>query len=73
MRNGIVYYPKSSNRGDDIQSYAAILLIEDAVFCDREQLNLIRTPTKLLCNGWFMEKRAKIALRPSVKVRLKKF
>ena len=42
MRNGIVYYPKSSNRGDDIQSYAAILLIEDAVFCDREQLNLIR-------------------------------
>lgn len=58
MRNGIVYYPKSSNRGDDIQSYAAILLIEDAVFCDREQLNLIRTPTKLLCNGWFMEKGA---------------
>ena len=56
MRNGIVYYPKSSNRGDDIQSHAAILLIEDAVFCDREQLNLIRTPTKLLCNGWFMEK-----------------
>ena len=55
MRNGIVYYPKSSNRGDDIQSYAAILLIEDAVFCDREQLNLIRKPTKLLCNGWFME------------------
>ena len=36
MRNGIVYYPKSSNRGDDIQSYAASLLTEDEL-CDREQ------------------------------------
>jgi len=55
MRNGIVFYPKSSNRGDDIQSYAASLLIEDCVLCDREKLNLIKIPTKLLCNGWFME------------------
>ena len=55
MRNGIVYYPKSSNRGDDIQSYAASLLTEGAELCDREKLNLIEIPTKLLCNGWFME------------------
>ena len=54
MRHGIVYYPKSGNRGDDIQSYAASLLTEDAVLCDREQLNDIKIPTKLLCNGWFM-------------------
>ena len=55
MRNGIVYYPNSRNRGDDIQSYAALLLIEDAALCDREHLNNIDKPTKLLCNGWFME------------------
>ena len=36
MRNGIVYYPKSSNKGDDIQSYAASLLTKDAELCDRE-------------------------------------
>lgn len=55
MRQGIVYYPNSSNRGDDIQTYAASLLTEDAMLCDREHLNDIKTPTKLLCNGWFME------------------
>ena len=55
MRNGIVYYPKSNNRGDDIQSYAALILTEGAELCDREKLNLIEIPTKLLCNGWFME------------------
>ena len=55
MRNGIVYYPNSKNRGDDIQSFAALLLSEDAVLCDREQLNVIEKPTKLLCSGWFME------------------
>ena len=55
MRNGIVYYPNSRNRGDDIQSYAALLLTEDAALCDREHLNNIDKPTKLLCNGWFME------------------
>ena len=55
MRNGIVYYPKSNNRGDDIQSYAASILTEGAELCDREKLNLIEIPTKLLCNGWFME------------------
>jgi hypothetical protein len=55
MYNGIVYYPNSRNRGDDIQSYAASLLTEDAVLCDREHLNNIDKPIKLLCNGWFME------------------
>ena len=55
MRQGIVYYPNSSNRGDDIQTYAASLLTEDAMLCDREHLNDIKTPTKLLCNGWFMD------------------
>ena len=54
LQHGIVYYPKSKNRGDDIQSYAALLLTEDAVLCDREHLNDIDKPTKLLCNGWFM-------------------
>ena len=58
MRNGIVYYPKSTNRGDDIQSYAASILTEGAELCDREKLNLIEIPTKLLCNGWFMDKGA---------------
>ena len=47
MRNGIVYYPKSNNRGDDIQSYAASILTEGAELCDREKLNLIEIPTKL--------------------------
>jgi hypothetical protein len=55
MRHGIVYFPNSRNIGDDIQSYAASLLTEDAVFCDREYLNNIDKPTKLLCNGWFMQ------------------
>ena len=56
MRQGIVYYPNSSNRGDDIQTYAASLLTEDAMLCDREHLNDIKTPTKLLCNGYVKHK-----------------
>ena len=66
MRNGIVYYPKSNNRGDDIQSYAASILTEGAELCDREKLNLIEIPTKLLCNGWFMENGANWPPNPKV-------
>lgn len=54
-QNGIVYFKNSKNIGDDIQTYAASQMIKDAVFCDREELHLLTTPTKLLCNGWFME------------------
>ena len=53
-QNGIVYYKNSKNIGDDIQTYAAWQLVENAVFCDREQLHQYQNPTKLLCNGWFM-------------------
>ena len=66
MRNGIVYYPKSNNRGDDIQSYAALILTEGAELCDREKLNLIDKPTKLLCNGWFMKNGANWPPNPKV-------
>ena len=55
MQNGIVFFPNSRNRGDDIQTYAASLLVKNPSFCDREQLHKVKTPTKLLCNGWFME------------------
>ena len=54
-QNGIVYFRNSKNIGDDIQTYAAWQLVENAVFCDREQLHQYPTPTKLLCNGWFMK------------------
>jgi len=67
LQHGIVYYPNSRNRGDDIQSYAAAKLVDNAVFYDREHLNNICVPTKLLCNGWFMENGANWP--PSQKVR----
>ena len=55
MKNGIVYFPDSTNIGDDIQTYAASLLVENPVFCDRERLDEISKNTRLLCSGWFME------------------
>ena len=55
MENGVVYFPKSRNIGDDIQTYAASLLVDNPQFCDRERLDLVEAPTKLLCNGWFKE------------------
>ena len=54
-QNGIIYFKNSKNIGDDIQTYAALQMVKDAVFCDREQLHQLKIPTKLLCNGWFME------------------
>ena len=57
-QNGIVYFKNSKNIGDDIQTYSAWQLVDNAVFCDREQLHQYQTPTKLLCNGWFMNKGA---------------
>ena len=53
-QNGIVYFKNSKNIGDDIQTYSAWKLVDNAIFCDREQLYQYQTPTKLLCNGWFM-------------------
>ena len=54
MKNGIIYHPDSQNIGDDIQTYAASLIVKDPVFCNREMLDKITDETKLLCSGWFM-------------------
>lgn len=55
MQNGIIFFPESTNIGDDIQSYAASLLVNNPVYCDREKLDELTNKTDLLCNGWFME------------------
>ena len=55
MQNGIIFFPESTNIGDDIQSYAASLLVNNPVYCDRERLDELTNKTNLLCNGWFME------------------
>ena len=55
MQNGVIFFPNSTNIGDDIQTYAASLLVEKPVFCNRERLDEVTKNTQLLCNGWFME------------------
>ncbi len=55
MQNGVIYFPDSTNIGDDIQTYAASLLVDNPVFCNRERLDELSKKTRLLCNGWFME------------------
>ena len=55
MQNGVIYFPDSTNIGDDIQTYAASLLVNNPVFCNRERLDELSKKTRLLCNGWFME------------------
>jgi hypothetical protein len=55
MQNGIIYFPDSTNIGDDIQTYAASLLVNQAELCNRERLDEFSEKTRLLCNGWFME------------------
>ena len=55
MRNGIIFYPNSRNIGDDIQSYAASLMVDSPVCCDRERLDEVTEKTRLLCNGWFKD------------------
>lgn len=55
MQNGVIYFPDSTNIGDDIQTYAASLLVDNPIFCDRERLDELSNNTRLLCNGWFME------------------
>lgn len=67
MQHGIIYFPNSRNRGDDIQTYAASLLVNKPIFCDREQLNKIQFPLKLLCSGWFMENADNWPPSPKVK------
>ena len=39
MQNGVIYFPDSTNIGDDIQTYAASLLVDNPVFCNRERLD----------------------------------
>ena len=58
MKKAVLDYPNSDNLGDFIQSIAAAAFLEEkAVFLDRDQLHLgTETPTKLILNGWFMEK-----------------
>ena len=58
MKKGIVLYLDSLNIGDDIQGYAASMLAgEDYIVLDREHLDEPddKEPTKLICNGWFMD------------------
>ena len=55
MQNGIIYFPESTNIGDDIQTYAASLLVSQPELCNREKLDELPEKTRLLCNGWFME------------------
>jgi hypothetical protein len=55
MQKGVIFFPGSTNIGDDIQTYAASLLVDKPIFCDRERLDQISKSTQLLCNGWFME------------------
>lgn len=54
METGIVYYSKSQNLGDDIQSYAASKLVKEPVFIERENLNALSYPLKAIISGWFM-------------------
>ena len=42
MQNGVIYFPNSTNIGDDIQTYAASLLIDNPVFCNFLLVELLR-------------------------------
>ncbi len=55
MKNGIVYFQGSRNKGDDLQTYAASLLVDNPIYCEREALDQISEDVNLLCNGWFMQ------------------
>ena len=58
MKKGIVFYHKSVNIGDDIQSLAAYKLLgdESVELIDRENLDSFESEEKirLLANGWFL-------------------
>lgn len=54
----VLDYPDSDNLGDFIQSIATARLLQNKpLYLDRDELHLGTTkPTKLILNGWFMEK-----------------
>ena len=54
MQNGVIYFPDSTNIGDDIQTYAASLQVDNSWCGDRGRLEERTEDTRLLCNGWFM-------------------
>ncbi|MEM0939284.1 MAG: polysaccharide pyruvyl transferase family protein [Bacteroidota bacterium] len=58
MKRGVVFYYKSRNIGDDIQSLAAYELLKNewVEFIDRERLKEYTSSekVKLLTNGWFL-------------------
>jgi len=58
MKYGVVFYKESINIGDEVQTLAAIKLLneENVVLLDRENLanEVQNEEVKLLCNGWFM-------------------
>lgn len=52
---GIIFNKKACNIGDDIQTYAASLLVDNPKFLDRENLHLNGDGNiKTITNGWFM-------------------
>lgn len=58
MKEAVVAYYDSRNLGDEVQTIAALNLInnDEALVLDREKLNTFKSDekVKLLCNGWFM-------------------
>lgn len=62
MKYGIIYYKNTYNIGDDIQTFAALKLLEnngikqeEIIFIDRETLHEYNgEKVHLLFNGWFM-------------------
>lgn len=55
MQNGVVFFQESTNIGDDIQTYAASLHIDNPAYLERERLDQVKEKSKIICNGWFME------------------
>lgn len=67
METGIVYFSKSQNLGDDIQSYAAAKLVTNPIFIEREHLNAVAAPLRAIVSGWFMQNPEKFP--PSEKIK----
>ena len=58
MKYGVIVFDKTSNIGDDIQSYAAAQLFPKVdYYIDRENLDLFQSedhyPVKTIMNGWY--------------------
>ena len=73
MKNGIVYFQGSRNIGDDIQTYAASLLVDNPIYCERERLDEVQDNVKLLCNGWFMQDATHWPPSPSITPQFESF